>query len=136
MSRPESAGTAAPVAGSSRIEMVPPVKRMGTTRSPAGRAGAGPPGASGGAAARLPVQELAVLLLLHLVDGGDVGVGRLLDLVERAALVVLRDGVILQELLEAIVGVAAHLAEAVAGLLGELVHHLRHFLAPLLGERR
>src|SRR5688500_9874921 len=73
ISRPESAGTAAPVAGSSRIEMVPPVKRMGTTRSRA--------------AGRLPVEELAVLLLLHVVDGGDVRVGGLLDLVQRAALV-------------------------------------------------
>ena len=35
--RPDSAGTAAPVAGSSRIEMVPPVKRMGTTGPPAGK---------------------------------------------------------------------------------------------------
>ncbi len=46
ISWPESAGTAAPVAGSSRIEMVPPVKRMGTTEisgrgGPAPRAGAG-----------------------------------------------------------------------------------------------
>ena len=62
--------------------MVPPVKRMGTTRSPA--AARRPGAATGGTGRRtLSVEQLAVLLLLQLVDGADVGVGGLLDLVER-----------------------------------------------------
>jgi hypothetical protein len=49
-------------------------------------------------------------------------VGQLLDLVEALPLVVLRDLVILQQLLEAVVGVAADLPHGVAPLLGLLVH--------------
>src|SRR5206468_4110255 len=45
-------------------------------------------------------QQLAVLLLLYLVDHVDVLVGDLLHLVETAALVVLRDLVILEQLLQ------------------------------------
>ena len=63
-----------------------------------------------------------VFLLLQLVDQLDVIVGDLLDLVEALPLVVFRNLVILQQLLEPVVGVAAHLADDVASFLGLLVH--------------
>ena len=65
----------------------------------------------------------------------DVLVGDLLDLVEAAPLVVFGDLVVLQQLLQLVVGVAAHLADAVAAFLGVLVHELRQLLAALLGQR-
>src|SRR5262245_34689666 len=80
-------------------------------------------------------QQLPVLLLLEIVEQSDVLIGDLLDLVEALSLVVFGDLVVLEEFLEPVVGVAAHLAYAVAPFLGELVHQLRHLLAPLLGER-
>ena len=66
----------------------------------------------------------------------DVLVGDLLDLVEPLLLVVLGDLVILEQLLQPVVGVAAHLADAVAALLGQLVDVARQLLAALFGERR
>ena len=52
----------------------------------------------------------------------DVLVGDLLHLVEPPPLVVFRDLVVLEQLLQPLVRVAADLADAVAALLGELVH--------------
>ena len=52
-----------------------------------------------------------------------------------APLVVFGDLVVLEQLLQPVVGVAAHLADAVAPLFGVLVHQLRQLLAPLLGQR-
>ena len=48
---------------------------------------------------RLPGQQIAVLLLLHLVEDADVLVGDLLHLIERPAFVVLGDLVILEQFL-------------------------------------
>ena len=58
-------------------------------------------------ATRLLTEQVRILLLLDVVDQGDVQIGRLLHLVEGAALVVFRDLVILQQLLQLVVGVAA-----------------------------
>ena len=62
-------------------------------------------------------EQLAVLLLLEVVDVLDVAVGELLDFVEPLLLVVFGDLVILQQLLQPIVRVAADLADACCGLL-------------------
>src|SRR5204862_71788 len=62
-------------------------------------------------------EQLGVFLLLQVVDQLDVLIGDLLDLVEPLLLVVLGQAVVLEHLLQAIVGVAAHLADAVAAFL-------------------
>src|SRR3990172_1419943 len=54
----------------------------------------------------------------------DVGVGEVLDLFEGALLVVLGDILILEELLQPVVHVAAHLANRRAALLGDLPYLL------------
>ena len=53
-----------------------------------------------------------------------------------APLVVFGDLVFLEQLLQPVVGVAAHLPDGVAALLGVLVHEARHLLAALVGQRR
>ncbi len=77
-----------------------------------------------------------VLFLLQLVDLLDVAVGDLLHLVEAFLLVVLGDLVVLQELLQPVVRVAADLADAVAAFFGQLVDVPGQLLAALFGERR
>ena len=77
-----------------------------------------------------------VLLLLQVVDLLDVLIGDLLDFVEALLLVVFRDLVVLEQLLQPLVGVAPHLAHAVAAFLGQLVDVARQLLAAFLGERR
>ena len=66
----------------------------------------------------LLAEQLRVLLLLQVVDLLDVAVGDLLHLVEALLLVVFGDLVILEQLLQPLVGVAADLADAVAAFLG------------------
>ena len=63
-------------------------------------------------------------------------VGDLLHLVEAPLLVVLRHLLVLGQLLQPIVGVAADDAHGVARLLGHLVDVAGQFLAALVGERR
>ena len=58
-----------------------------------------------------------------------------LHVVERTAFLVFRNLVILEQLLEPVVGVAADLAHGIAPFLGVLVHDPRQLLAALLGER-
>src|SRR3981081_4088220 len=53
----------------------------------------------------LTSEELGVLLLLQIVDHLDVQVGQLLHLLEPLLLVVLREAVVLEHLLEPVVGV-------------------------------
>ena len=64
----------------------------------------------------------------------DVLVRDLLHVVERPPLVVFGDLVVLEQLLQPVVGVATHLADGVAAFFGVLVHEPRHFLAALLGQ--
>jgi hypothetical protein len=66
-------------------------------------------------------EQFLILLLLQFVNLPDVAVRQLLHLVEALLLVVLRDRVVLQHLLQPFVAVPADLADAVAALLGELV---------------
>src|SRR5688500_1436056 len=63
--------------------------------------------AMGRGPSRLERQDLLLLLLQRLVDLGDEAVGRLLDLVVTAALLVLGHLLVLGEHLELVVGVAA-----------------------------
>ena len=63
-------------------------------------------------------------------------VGDLLHLVQRPPLVVFRNLVVLEQLLQAVVGVAADLAHGVAAVFGVLVDQPRHLLAAFLGQRR
>src|SRR4029077_4296995 len=76
-------------------------------------------------------EQLRILLLLNLVDLVHVLIGGLLDFVEALALVVFGNLVVLEELLQLLVRVAADLAHAVAPVLGVLVHELRQLLAAL-----
>src|SRR6187399_2411083 len=71
--------------------------------------------------ARLFTQQVSVFLLLQIIDQADVLIGDPLHVFQRTPLVVFRDLVVLEELLEAIVGVAAHLADGVAAFLRVLV---------------
>src|SRR4051812_31395433 len=59
-------------------------------------------------------EQIRVLLLLELVHGGDLLVGDLLDFFEAAPFVVFRDGVVLEQLLEAVVGLAPDASDTVA----------------------
>src|ERR1700687_3346110 len=68
---------------------------------------------------RLLSKQLLILLPLLLVDLLDVAVRDLLDLVEALLLVVLRDLVVLQQLLQPFVRVPADLADAVPPALGQ-----------------
>ena len=65
----------------------------------------------------------------------DVAVGQLLDLVEGPLLVVLADHLVLEQLLDGFVGVAADVADGHPVVLGAAVQVLDDFLAALLGER-
>ena len=68
------------------------------------------------------------------VDLLDVGVGHLLDIVQGAALFVLADEFVLQQLLQVLVGVAADLSDDVASFLRLFVDVLGQLLAPIVGE--
>src|SRR5262249_41518389 len=81
-------------------------------------------------------EEFLVLLLLQLVNLLDVPVGDLLNLVETLALVVFRDLVVLEELLQPFVGVAPDLAHAVPALLAQLVDMSGQLLPALVGQSR
>ena len=63
-------------------------------------------------------------------------IGHLLHFVQASPLVVFRDAVILEQLLQVVVGIAAHLADAVAAVLGVLVNELGQFLPALVGQCR
>src|SRR5438094_3388187 len=95
-----------------------------------------PPGARprGGAGRGLgsDLQELFFLVLGQLVDLLDVLVGGLLDLVEGPLLLVLGDRLVLEQLLETLVGVAPLQADRGAPVLGDLVHPLGQLLATFL----
>jgi len=70
------------------------------------------------------------------VDFLDVRVGHLLDIVQGAALFVLADEFVLQQLLQVLIGVAADVARGHAVVLSYTVQALYDFPAALLGERR
>src|SRR5574340_1769417 len=80
--------------------------------------------------------QVGFLLLQQPVDVGDVMVGQLLQLLVRTPLVVLRALLVLQQALQVLVGVAAHVAHRDARGLGFLVHDLDEIAPPLLGEGR
>src|SRR6266852_5652170 len=71
-----------------------------------------------------------LIQLLH------VGVGHLLDLVMRAAVVVLGDGFILEKLLHRFVAVTPDVAYRDAVILGHSMELLDQVLAALFGQRR
>src|SRR3954471_20520932 len=81
------------------------------------------------------IQQFAILFLLQVVDDADVLIGHLLHFIEPTPLVVFRDAVILEQFLQAIVGIAAHLADAVASVLRVLVNELGQFLPALFRQR-
>src|SRR5437773_8609518 len=83
----------------------------------------------------LLAQQLGVLLRLDVVDQRHVLIGDLLYFVEAPAIVVFRDFVIFEELLELLIRLAPDQSHAVAPFLGVLVNELRQLLAALLGER-
>src|SRR4051794_23759498 len=80
--------------------------------------------------------DLRFLARDQAVDLGDGAVGDLLHLVERAALVVLADLLVLEQLLGVLVGIAAHVAHGHLGVLTLVAHDLGQLLAALLGQRR
>src|SRR5688572_8403542 len=72
----------------------------------------------------------------HLVDLGHRSVGELLHLVLRATLLVLGYQLVLQQLLQVLIGVAAQVAHRYFGLFALVTHDLGELLAALLGQRR
>src|ERR1043165_5534443 len=70
------------------------------------------------------------------VDLGDRAGGELLQIVERAALFVLADLLVLHQLLGVLVGIAAHVAHGDLGFFAFMACHLRELAAALFGERR
>src|SRR5690606_41774391 len=98
----------------------------------------GPPEGGVGALMLAPSDrhQLLFLGLDHLVDVLDRVIGDLLHLALEAALVVLADGLFLQEVLGLLVGVAADVADRHLGRLALRVHQLGQRAAALLGWRR
>src|SRR3546814_525665 len=78
--------------------------------------------------------QFLFLGLDHLVDVLDALVGELLDFVAAAALVVLRDLLLLEQVLDLADGVAADVADRDLGVLALVVDQLGELLAALLGE--
>jgi hypothetical protein len=72
---------------------------------------------------------------MSLSDLGDEAVGHLLQVDERMTLVVLGHFLVLEQLLQVIVGIAADVAHGDARGLRFLVHDLGELPAPLLGHR-
>src|SRR5438105_9226152 len=70
------------------------------------------------------------------IDLGDRAVGELLQLVERAALFVLGDFLVLHQLLGVFVGVAAHVAHCDLGLFAFVPRHLGELAAAFFGQCR
>src|SRR5256885_3229422 len=66
-------------------------------------------------------EQFRVFLLLYFVDLFDVLIGDLLDLFQPLLLVVFGDLMILEQLLESLIALAAHLPYGVTAFLGELV---------------
>src|SRR5690606_16629000 len=83
---------------------------------------------------RLYRQQVGFLFGVFLVDEADVVVGHLLDVLLRAALVVLADGFFLEQLLDVVVGVAADVAHRHTGVFGLGLGLLGVVAAGLLGE--
>src|ERR1035438_194252 len=83
----------------------------------------------------LELQHFLFLGLAHLFHLLDFVVGELLNLVERALLVVFGDLLVLHRLLDRIVAVAAYVADGSAVLFQNPVQMLDHFLAALFGKR-
>src|SRR5690554_3070746 len=79
--------------------------------------------------------QLLFLGLDHLVDVLDRVVGDLLHLALEAALVVLADGLVLQQLFRLLVGVAADVADRDLGRFALGVDHLGQLAAAFLGQR-
>src|SRR5271169_5936166 len=80
--------------------------------------------------APLDCQQVRFLGLEDLVDLGNIAVGKLLHVGLRVALVVLRNRVLLEQLLQVLVGVAADVAHGNARIFGLVPHHLDQILAP------
>src|SRR5204862_5800382 len=70
----------------------------------------------------------------HLVDFGDVPVGELLDLVLRAPFLVFGHGLVFQQFLERMIGVAARVAHSDLGILSLVLDYLDQIAAAFLRE--
>src|SRR5262245_37868185 len=84
---------------------------------------------------RLDGENFLFLFLEQLVHPRAEAVGRLLDLLVRAPLLVLGDLLVLGQSLELVVGLAAHVADGDAALFRHLAHGLGQLLAALLRQR-
>src|SRR4030095_12444187 len=89
-----------------------------------------------GSRARLYNHQIRCLRRENLVDFGDRAVGELLHVGLRMTLVVLGDGMILQQLLQVLVCVAPDVADGNARVLGLVPHDLDEIAPSLFGERR
>src|SRR5690606_34925182 len=79
--------------------------------------------------------DLRLLLGDDFVDIAGVAVGQLLDFILHAALVVLGDFLVLHELFQGIVGLAADVADRHFGVFTFTTHHLGEVATALFGER-
>ena len=80
--------------------------------------------------------QFLVLLGKNVIDLLDVGVGELLDVGLAALLLILGNGLVLEQRLDSLVGVAADVAHCDLALLGLALHDLGELLAAILGKGR
>src|SRR5690606_30896165 len=80
------------------------------------------------------LHDLGFFFFEKRVDLGHVTIGEFLNLVLRAALVILRDELLLQQVLEMAQCVAAHIADRDARVLALVPNRAHDLLAPLLGH--
>src|SRR5688572_11664314 len=83
-------------------------------------------------AATSDFEDLGLFAAHQVVDGLDLGVGELLDLVLGPLQLVAREVAVLLRPLQVVEHVAADVADRDPALLGHLVHQAHHLLAPLL----
>src|SRR5690606_8887497 len=111
-----------------------PLPSMMTARWRGSRGLVGDPAMAAATARPSDRHQLLLLGPDHLVDGLDRRVGDLLHLFLAAAHVVLGDFLLLQQLAELVVGIAADVADRDLGVLALGVHDLGELLSALLGQ--
>jgi hypothetical protein len=70
------------------------------------------------------------------IDLGDRAIGQALQFIERTALLVFRDRLVLEQAFGMVVRVAAQVAHRDPRVLGGVAHDFRQVAAPLFGQRR
>src|SRR5262245_55818640 len=83
----------------------------------------------------LLAEQLGIFFLLKVVDGADLLIGDFLNFLQGSPLIVFGDGVVFEQLLEPVIGVAADRPDLIAPFFSVLVHEARHFLPSIFSQR-